>query len=283
MEHVLVVGAGLMGRGIVQVCLQAGLRVTMSDISSEQLAAAQATIRAGLAKWATKQGLAAQAAEAAWQRLASAQDLAAAKDADLIIEAVTERKDLKFKLFAQLDELSRPEITLATNTSAISITEIAAQVRDPSRVVGVHFMNPVPLMPLVELIRGQETAAARMEESKQFVDRLGKVWAEAADYPGFISNRIFMAMLNEAYHVVYEGVGSPESVDKVMKLAFNHPMGPLELSDLVGLDTILEVMEVCYAAYRDNRFRPCPLLVRMVKAGRYGRKAGRGFYDYAAK
>lgn len=280
MDRVFVVGAGLMGRGIAQVCAQAGLETTVCDVSEAQLEEARASISQGFGKLSAKGRLAPAEADAALRRLRFTTALDPVAESDYVIEAVTEQKGRKFELFRALDARARAGVTLATNTSSISITEIAAHTARPERVVGVHFMNPVPLMPLVEIIRGQLTVPEVVEEAHTLVRRLGKTSVEANDYPGFISNRIFMAMLNEAYTVVYEGVGTIEDVDATMRLAFNHPMGPLELSDLVGLDTILNVMEVLYEAYRDARFRPCPLLVRLVRAGRHGRKSGAGFYTY---
>jgi 3-hydroxybutyryl-CoA dehydrogenase len=277
---VAVLGAGTMGNGIAQVFAQHGHAVTLRDLDRAILDRALAAIDRSLAKLAEKGKIAAADREASLARIAPTTDLAAAAGADLVVEAVVEKIEIKAEVFRELDRLCGPGAILASNTSSISITKLGAATRRPDKVIGMHFMNPVPLMPLVEVIRGQatsdETARAVVELSKA----LGKTPVEVSDYPGFVSNRVLMPMINEAIWCVYEGVATPEAVDQVMKLGMNHPMGPLTLADFIGLDVCLAILEVLHDGLGDPKYRPCPLLKRMVDAGWLGRKSGRGFYRY---
>ena len=275
-----VAGAGTMGSGIAQVFAQAGFEVRLHDTAPAALDRAQQAIERSLAKLVEKGRLDAATRDGALARLRPAPALDDLADADYIVEAIVEDPAAKRALFAALDRLARPAVVLASNTSSISITSIAAATRRPDRVLGMHFMNPVPLMALVELVRGQATSAETMETAVALCRRLGKTPVEAADYPGFIANRILMPMINEAIYAVMEDVGTPEAVDTVMKLGMNHPMGPLELADFIGLDVCLAILEVMHAGLGDPKYRPCPLLRRMVAAGHLGRKSGRGFYAY---
>jgi 3-hydroxybutyryl-CoA dehydrogenase len=272
-----VVGAGQMGAGIAQVAAVAGYEVTLVDVSPAQLDRARAGIERSLAKLVSKGSVDAAAAEAAVTRIAPAAEPVAA---DLAIEAATEDVALKERIFRGLDEAAGPDAVLATNTSSIPITRLAAVTARPERVVGMHFMNPVPLMPLVELIRGLDTSDEAAAYVRAAAERMGKTVAEAHDHPGFISNRILVPMINEAVYCLMEGVGDRDSIDTVMRLGMNHPMGPLRLADLIGLDTCLAIMEVLHHGLGDDKYRPCPLLRSYVEAGRLGRKSGRGFYDY---
>jgi 3-hydroxybutyryl-CoA dehydrogenase len=276
--RVTVVGAGQMGSGIAQVAAVAGYEVTLVDVSPAQLDRARAGIERSLAKLVDKGRLDRDAAEGAVARIAPAGEPA---PADLAIEAATEDVELKLRIFRELDAAAGDAAVLASNTSSIPITRLAAATSRPDRVVGMHFMNPVPLMPLVELIRGLETS----DEAAAFVtaaaERMGKTVAEARDFPGFIANRILVPMINEAVYALMEGVGDRDAIDAVMRLGMNHPMGPLQLADLIGLDTCLAIMEVLHDGLGDDKYRPCPLLRSYVQAGRLGRKSGRGFYDYA--
>lgn len=278
-KTVMVAGAGTMGNGIVQVCAENGYQTIMYDVSEEQLEKALQTIRANIGRKQRK-GMITETENTILGRIITSTSLEDAVNADYVIEAATEKKEIKAGLFKKLDRICKPETILATNTSSISITEIAAATKRPEQVIGMHFMNPVPVMPLVEIISGLATSQHTLEVTKSLTVHLQKTPAVANDFPGFISNRIFLAMMNEAFYCVYEGVGEPEEIDKVMKLGFNHPMGPLRLADLVGLDTLLYVLEVLWDGYRDTKYRPCPLLVKMVNGGWLGRKSGRGFYTY---
>jgi len=274
---VTVVGAGQMGSGIAQVAAVAGMDVTLVDVAPGQLERAVAVIQGSLTKLVEKGRVERGDADAALERIRTQ---AAPAPADLLIEAATEDADLKLKIFAQLDEVAGEESILASNTSSIPITRLAASTSRPQRVVGMHFFNPVPLMQLVEVIRGLETSDETAAVVRAAAERMGKTVAEAHDYPGFISNRILVPMINEAVYALMEGVGDRDSIDTVMKLGMNHPMGPLELADLIGLDTCLAIMEVLHDGLGDSKYRPCPLLRSYVEAGRLGRKTRRGFYDY---
>jgi 3-hydroxybutyryl-CoA dehydrogenase len=276
-ETICVVGAGQMGSGIAQVAAVAGYDVTLVDVEPRQLERARSGIEGSLAKLVEKGRVEAGAAEAALGRIATAGEPGAA---DLAIEAATENVDLKLRIFADLDRAAGDGAVLASNTSSIPITRLAAATSRPDRVVGMHFMNPVPLMPLVELIRGLETSDEAAAAVRAAAERMGKTVAESRDYPGFIANRILLPMINEAVYCLMEGVGDRESIDTVMKLGMSHPLGPLQLADLIGLDTCLAIMEVLHDGLGDSKYRPCPLLRSYVEAGRLGRKSGRGFYEY---
>jgi 3-hydroxybutyryl-CoA dehydrogenase len=278
--QVAVIGAGTMGNGIAQVFATCGHDVTMIDVSADALEKGLKAVRGSLARVVKKGALSQEAADQAVARIRPATTIADARDADLAIEAATENPALKFTLFAELDRTCRSEVILASNTSSISITEIAAKTARPDRVIGMHFMNPVPVMQLVEVIRGQATSDATTASVMELATALGKTPVEVNDYPGFVSNRVLMPMINEAVYCVMEGVAKPEAIDTVMKLGMAHPMGPLALADLIGLDTCLAILEVLHRGLGDDKYRPCPLLRRMVAAGHLGRKAGRGFYSY---
>ena len=279
-ETIAVIGAGQMGSGIAHVGAQAGLTVTMVDVAADALARGMATIEKNLDRQVKKGTIDAAARDATLARISTATDLGAVSGATVAIEAATERRDLKFKIFAELDRLAPAGALLATNTSSISITEIAAQTKRPADVIGMHFMNPVPMMKLVEVIRGLATSDATCARTVALATALGKTPVEANDYPGFIANRILMPMINEAVYCVMEGVGTPAAVDEVMMLGMNHPMGPLALADLIWLDTCLAILEVLHEGLGDSKYRPCPLLRKYVAAGWFGRKSGRGFYTY---
>jgi len=276
-----VIGAGTMGSGIAQVFAQAGFQVLVQDLAQPALDRGRAAIEKSLAKFVEKGKLDAGARDAALGRLAFTTSLDGFAEADYVVEAAFEDRDTKRALFATLDGLARPGVMLTSNTSSISITTLAAATRRPELVLGMHFMNPVPLMTLVELVRGQATSAEAMATATGLCGTLGKPPVEAADYPGFIANRILMPMINEAVYAVMEGVGTPEAIDTVMKLGMNHPMGPRTLADFIGLDVCLAILDVLHDGLGDPKYRACPLLRRMVAAGHLGRKSGRGFYTYA--
>lgn len=281
MKHMSVVGAGTMGNGIAHVFAQGGWQVTLIDVVEPQLEKALATIRKNMDRQVKKGGLSESDRDAALERIATAPDLEKASGSSLVVEAASEAADIKFEVFAKLDSITSANTVLATNTSSISISEIAARTKRPDKVIGMHFMNPVPMMQLVEVIRGLGTSDETTALAKETAEALGKTPVEVSDYPGFVANRVLIPMINEAVYCVMEGVATPEAVDTVMKLGMNHPMGPLALADLIGLDVCLSILEVMHAGLGDPKYRACPLLRKMVAAGRLGRKSGRGFYDYA--
>jgi len=282
MPRVAVVGAGTMGNGIAHVFAQAGWDVALVDVVPAALEKAVGTITANLDRQVRKGALTAAQRDAALSRIAPGSDLGAAAGAALVVEAAAEDEAVKFPLFAELDRLAPAGTVLASNTSSISITALGARTRRPEAVIGMHFMNPVPVMALVEVIRGQATSDATAVQVMAIAKELGKTPVEVNDYPGFVANRVLMPMINEAVFCLMEGVATAESIDTVMRLGMNHPLGPLALADLIGLDVCLAILEVLHRGLGDDKYRPCPLLKRMVAAGRLGRKSGRGFYDYRA-
>lgn len=275
-----VIGAGQMGNGIAHVCALAGYEVALYDISRDRVEAGLATIDGNMARQVSSERITVEQRDAALARLSAAASMETFEDADFVIESATENEEVKRKIFAELCPHLREDALLATNTSSISITRLAASTDRPERFMGLHFMNPVPVMELVELVRGIATDDETYESVREFADSLGKKIAQAEDFPAFIVNRILLPMINEAVYTLYEGVGSVESIDKAMKLGANHPMGPLQLADFIGLDTCLSIMQVLYDGLADSKYRPCPLLVKYVEAGWLGRKTQRGFYDY---
>jgi len=279
-EKIAVLGAGQMGNGITHVFAQSGFAVTMIDISSDALAKGRSTIAANLDRQIKKGALPAAEKDLILGRISTAPSTDAVSDASLVIEAVTENRELKFKIFGDLDRQARSDAILASNTSSISITEIAAKTRRPELVIGMHFMNPVPVMQLVEVIRGLATSSETTTRVLELSKAVGKTPVEVQDYPGFVANRVLMPMINEAVYCLMEGVGSAESIDTVMKLGMNHPMGPLALADLIGLDTCVAILEVLHEGLGDPKYRACPLLKKYVSAGWLGRKSKRGFYEY---
>jgi 3-hydroxybutyryl-CoA dehydrogenase len=275
-----VIGAGQMGSGIAHVCSLAGFNVLLNDVAPDRIKAGIATINGNMARQVGRKRITEEERQAALKRITAAETMDAFSDCDLVIEAATEKEDLKRSIFANVCPVLKPEAILGTNTSSISITRLASSTDRPEKFIGIHFMNPVPLMELVELIRGIATGDPTFEATKQFVTKLGKTIAVAEDFPAFIVNRILLPMINEAIYTLYEGVGNVEAIDTAMRLGAHHPMGPLELADFIGLDTCLSVMQVLHEGLADSKYRPCPLLVKYVEAGWLGRKTQRGFYDY---
>ena len=280
MKQAAVVGAGTMGNGIAHVFSQHGWKVALIDVAQPALDRGMAAIRGNLDRQVKKGTLTADVADEVMGRISTHLSLEAAAPAEVVVEAASERPDIKFSLFEQLDRIANPAAILATNTSSISITEIASRTKRPGQVIGMHFMNPVPVMQLVEVIRGHATSDATAAWTMETSRALGKIPVEVNDYPGFVSNRVLMPMINEAIFCVMEGVATPESIDTVMKLGMAHPMGPLALADFIGLDVCLAILEVLHKGLGDDKYRACPLLRRMVAAGHLGRKSGRGFYEY---
>jgi len=280
-NRIMVIGAGQMGGGIAQVAAQAGLQVVLSDIDATLIDKRLAFIDKLLSRNIEKEKITEEEKIAAMSRLIPSTNLQDAAEVDFIVEAASENMAIKEKIFRVLDEIAKPGVILASNTSSLPITELAAITGRPELVIGMHFMNPVPVMQLVEIIRGLATSDATYAAVKGLAEQLGKTPVEVNDYPGFISNRILMPMINEAVYCVYEGVAEPEAIDTVMKLGMNHPMGPLTLADFIGLDTCLAIMEVLYEGFADSKYRPCPLLRKMVKAGWLGKKSGKGFFSYS--
>ena len=279
-KKVGVIGAGQMGSGIAHVCALAGFEVKLNDIETDRIKAGIATINGNMARQVRKKFISEDERQGALKRIVTADGFDAFGDCDLVIEAATEKEDVKRKIFTELCPSLKADALVASNTSSISITRLAASTDRPERFIGIHFMNPVPLMELVELIRGIATDDSTFDASKEFVTKLGKHIAVSEDFPAFIVNRILLPMINEAIYTLYEGVGNVEAIDTAMKLGAHHPMGPLELADFIGLDTCLSIMQVLHEGLADSKYRPCPLLVKYVEAGWLGRKTQRGFYDY---
>lgn len=282
-RKITVVGAGQMGSGIAQTIAQNGLTVTLYDIEQEAVNRGFSSICTSLTRLINKGRMTEEQRTILLENITLSTDLVSAQDSDLVIEAAPENMEMKKTLFKELDSICKPNTILATNTSSLSITDLAAATKRPQRVIGMHFMNPVPVMPLVEIIRGIATSDDTLACIKSLSLALGKTAVEVHDFPGFVSNRILMPMINEAIYTVYEGVAEPEAVDQVMMLGMNHPMGPLSLADFIGLDTCLAIMETLHHGFGDSKYRPCPLLRKYVQAGWLGRKTGRGFYIYEGR
>ncbi|PCD07491.1 3-hydroxybutyryl-CoA dehydrogenase [Peribacillus simplex] len=279
-QKVMVIGAGQMGSGIAQVCAMSGYEVLLHDLKDEYVEKGLGTIAKNLSRQVEKGKMKSEEKDAVLSRLTSSTNLKNAAAVDLVIEAAVENMEIKTRIFAELDEITPRHVILASNTSSLPITEIAAATKRPEKVIGMHFMNPVPVMKLVEVIRGLATADEVYQEVEKLAESLNKVPVEVNDFPGFVANRILMPMINEAIYTLYEGVASKEAIDDVMKLGMNHPMGPLTLADFIGLDTCLYIMETLHQGLGDDKYRPCPLLRKYVKAGWLGKKSGRGFYEY---
>ncbi len=279
-KKVGVIGSGQMGNGIAHVAALAGFNVVLSDVSADRVKSALATINGNLSRQVSKKTITEEARKTALARIVAAETMDGFADCDLVIETAVEKEETKRKIFHELCAVLKPEAIIASDTSSISITRLAAATDRPEKFIGIHFMNPVPLMELVELIRGIATDDATFDTAKEFVAKLGKQVAVSEDFPAFIVNRILLPMINEAIYTLYEGVGNVEAIDAAMKLGAHHPMGPLELADFIGLDTCLQIMQVLHEGLADSKYRPCPLLVKYVEAGWLGRKTQRGFYDY---
>ncbi|AND42493.1 MULTISPECIES: 3-hydroxybutyryl-CoA dehydrogenase [Cytobacillus] len=279
-KNIMVIGAGQMGSGIAQVCAQAGYSVILNDLKPDFVERGIGVIKKNLSRQVEKERMTAEDMETVLKNVTASTDLQDAKNVELIIEAAVENMEIKTKIFSQLDEIAPEHAILASNTSSLPITEIAAATKRPEKVIGMHFMNPVPVMKLVEIIRGLATADEVYQTIEDITKTLKKVPVEVNDFPGFVSNRILMPMINEAIFTLYEGVATKEAIDEVMKLGMNHPMGPLTLADFIGLDTCLYIMETLHEGFGDDKYRPCPLLRKYVKAGWLGKKTGRGFYVY---